>query len=120
MKHYLINAHRQIADQYIVFYELLSEDEYRVYMYAKLKLKYLNRYLPDISRGINLLSFEPIEISDIEYQIISKYLPDVGECIMDDITDMLVENYEDKYSTDIDKITPENLIKCIDGLSNIF
>lgn len=119
MKHYLINKRLTILDQNLVFYELLSEDEYRVYMYAKLKLKHLYKYLIEVYKEIDLLAFEPTEISDIDYQILSKYTPDTGEYIMDDITDMLIEKYEDEYSTNIDEVTPENLIKCIDGLSNI-
>lgn len=118
MKHYLINANRHIGGDFLVFYELLSEDEYRVYMYARLKLKYLDKYLVNSNHEINLLSFEPIEISDIEYQIISKYLPDTGECIMEDVKEMIVDEYEYRYSTRIDKVTTEILIKCIDGLSN--
>ena len=39
MKHYLINTSVDWADEFdMPFYELLDEDMYRIYMYAKLKL----------------------------------------------------------------------------------
>ena len=72
MKHYLINDFLDESSK-VCFYELLDEREYRLYMFAKLNLKSLEIWGP--TADFDVLQFEPIEVSDIEYSILSKYEP---------------------------------------------
>lgn len=72
MKHYLINDFLD-EDPKVCFYELLDENAYRLYMFAKLNLKSIEMWGP--TADFDVLQFEPIEISDIEYSILNKYEP---------------------------------------------
>ena len=126
MKHYLINAIADWADEFDVpIYEILNEEEYRIYMYAKNKLgslyiaKYFGTnegwdYYKDIDGteyGFDVLQFIPQEISDIEYAIIQKHLPHGVISIMEDLLDVFIED------NDLD-ITLENLKPIIDEYPN--
>ena len=126
MKHYLINTVAYWADEFDVpIYEILNEEEYRIYMYAKNKLGslYIDKYLgtnegwdyyKDIDGteyGFDVLQFIPQEISDIEYAIIQKHLPHGVISIMEDLLDVFIKD------NDID-ITLENLKPIIDEYSN--
>lgn len=86
MKHYLINTSVDWCDEFdMPFYELLDEDMYRIYMYAKLKLgdafttkgfgsneAWEYEVYQGKEYGLDLLQFEPVEITDIEYSVIKK------------------------------------------------
>ena len=75
MKFYLINDYIDRRNHpKIVFYELLDEKEYRFYIQTKLKLHELVIPFENFF-NINILQFEPREISDIEYSILNKYEP---------------------------------------------
>lgn len=64
MKHYLINDLEYIDNNMkICYYELL--DDYRLYIYAKLHLKKLEVWAA--YADLDVLQFEPLEISDILY-----------------------------------------------------
>lgn len=129
MKHYLINASENWADEFDVpIYEILNEEEYRIYMYAQNKLGHLYitkffgtnegwEYCIDeygTEDGFDVLQFTPQEISDIEYSIIQKYFPRDVVGIMDDLIYVLLEDIEDN---DLD-ITLENLKPIIDEYPN--
>ena len=126
MKHYLINASADWADEFDVpIYEILNEEEYRIYMYAKNKLDslYIDKYfgtnegwdyykdIDGTEYGFDVLQFIPQEISDIEYAIIQKHLPHGVISIMEDLLDVFIKD------NDID-ITLENLKPIIDEYSN--
>ena len=131
MKHYLINSSVDWCDEFdMPFYELLDEDMYRIYMYAKLKLgsafttkgfgsneAWEYEICQGREYGLNLLQFEPVELSDIEYSIIKDHMP-IGTL---DIYDDLLEYLEDKAlledSEDIYEMTPEQVMKIIDGIA---
>lgn len=84
MKHYLINYSVDWCDEFdMPFYELLDENMYRIYMYAKLKLgsafttkgfgsneAWEYEIYQGREYGLDLLQFEPAELSDIEYSVI--------------------------------------------------
>ena len=97
MKHYLINDSVNWADEFDVpFYELLDEDMYRIYMYAKLKLgsAITDKFFGtnegwEYDDGLDLLQFEPIEITDIEYSVIENHLPVETLDVMDDLLNYL-------------------------------
>ena len=126
MKHYLNNASAYSTDEfYVPIYEILNEEEYRIYMYAKNKLGslYINKYfgtnegwdyykdIDGTEYGFDVLQFIPQEISDIEYAIIQKHLPHGVINIMEDLLDVFIKD------NDID-ITLENLKPIIDEYSN--
>ena len=126
MKHYLINASADWADEFDVpIYEILNEEEYRIYMYAKNKLDslYIDKYfgtnegwdyykdIDGTEYGFDVLQFIPQEISDIEYAIIQKHLPHGVISIMEDLLDVFIEDNNSD-------ITLENLKPIIDEYTN--
>ena len=123
MKHYLINTSVDWADEFDVpFYELLDEDMYRIYMYAKLKLGSAITYKffgtnEGWEYGLDLLQFEPVEITDIEYSVIKNHLPIGTLDVMDDLLNYLENRVNLKDSEDIYKMTPEQVMKIIDGIA---
>ena len=125
MKHYLINTSVDWADEFDVpFYELLDEDMYRIYMYAKLKLgsAVTDKFFGtnegwEYDCGLDLLQFEPVEITDIEYSVIKNHLPVGTLDIMDDLLNYLGDRANLKDSEDIYKMTPEHVMKIIDAIA---
>ena len=125
MKHYLINDSVNWADEFDVpFYELLDEDMYRIYMYAKLKLgsAITDKFFGtnegwEYDDGLDLLQFEPIEITDIEYSVIENHLPVETLDVMDDLLNYLENRVNLKDSEDIHEMTPEQVMKIIDAIA---
>lgn len=125
MKHYLINTSVDWADEFDVpFYELLDEDMYRIYMYAKLKLgsAVTDKFFGtnegwEYDCGLDLLQFEPEEITDIEYSVIKNHLPIGTLDVMDDLLNYLEDRADLKDSEDIYKMTPEQVMKIIDAIA---
>ena len=123
MKHYLINTSINWADEFDVpFYELLDEDMYRIYMYAKLKLGSAITYKffgtnEGWEYGLDLLQFEPVEITDIEYSVIKNHLPVGTLDVMDDLLNYLENRVNLEDSEDIYKMTPEQVMKIIDAIA---
>ena len=125
MKHYLINTSVDWADEFDVpFYELLDEDMYRIYMYAKLKLgsAVTDKFFGtnegwEYDCGLDLLQFEPVEITDIEYSVIKNHLPVGTLDVMDDLLNYLENRVNLKDSEDIYKMTPEQVMKIIDAIT---
>lgn len=123
MKHYLINASINWADEFDVpFYELLDEDMYRIYMYAKLKLGSAITYKffgtnEGWEYGLDLLQFEPEEITDIEYSVIKNHLPIGTLDVIDDLLNYLENRVNLEDSEDIYKMTPEQLMDVIDAIA---
>lgn len=125
MKHYLINTSVDWADEFDVpFYELLDEDMYRIYMYAKLKLgsAVTDKFFGtnegwEYDCGLDLLQFEPVEITDIEYSVIKNHLPVGTLDVMDDLLNYLEDRADLKDSEDIYKMTPEQVMKIIDAIT---
>ena len=131
MKHYLINDSVNWADEFDVpFYELLDEDMYRIYMYAKLKLgsafttkgfgsneAWEYEVYQGREHGLDLLQFEPVEITDIEYSVIKDHLPVGTLDIMDDLFSYLEDRINLEDSEDIYKMTPEQVMKIIDAIA---
>ena len=80
MKHYLIKDSINWADECDVhFFELLDEDMYNKYMICKDILKeWYNSYYFGTNEGweddeFDYLNFEPIELTDEEYQVLKKF-----------------------------------------------
>ena len=125
MKHYLINTSINWADEFDVpFYELLDEDMYRIYMYAKLKLgsAVTDKFFGtnegwEYDCGLDLLQFEPVEITDIEYSVIKNHLPIGTLDVMDDLLNYLENRVNLEDSEDIYKMTPEQVMKIIDAIA---
>lgn len=125
MKHYLINTSVNWADEFDVpFYELLDEDMYRIYMYAKLKLgsAVTDKFFGtnegwEYDCGLDLLQFEPEEITDIEYSVIKNHLPVGTLDVMDDLLNYLENRVNLEDSEDIYKMTPEQVMKIIDAIA---
>ena len=125
MKHYLINTSVDWADEFDVpFYELLDENMYRIYMYAKLKLgsAVTDKFFGtnegwEYDCGLDLLQFEPVEITDIEYSVIKNHLPIGTLDIMDDLLNYLENRVNLEDSEDIYKMTPEQVMKIIDAIA---
>ena len=125
MKHYLINTSVDWADEFDVpFYELLDEDMYRIYMYAKLKLgsAVTDKFFGtnegwEYDCGLDLLQFEPIEITDIEYSVIKNHLPIGTLDVMNDLFNYLENRVNLEDSEDIYKMTPEQIMKIIDAIA---
>ena len=125
MKHYLINTSVDWCDEFdMPFYELLDEDMYRIYMYAKLKLGSAITYKFfgtnegwEYEYGLDLLQFEPEEITDIEYSVIKNHLPIGTLDVMDDLLNYLEDRADLEDSEDIYKMTPEQVMKVIDAIA---
>ena len=131
MKHYLINYSVDWCDEFdMPFYELLDEDMYRIYMYAKLKLgsafttkgfgsneAWEYEICQGREYGLNLLQFEPVELSDIEYSVIKDHLPIGTLDVTDDLLNYLEDRGDLKDSEDIYKMTPEQVMKIIDAIA---
>ena len=125
MKHYLINYSVDWCDEFdMPFYELLDENMYRIYMYAKLKLgsAVTDKFFGtnegwEYDCGLDLLQFEPVEITDIEYSVIKNHLPVGTLDIMDDLLNYLENRANLKDSEDIYKMTPEQVMKVIDAIA---
>lgn len=120
MKHYLINDFEYLGENTkICFYELLDESEYRLYMYAKLHLKSLEIWGP--IADLDILQFEPRELSDIEYPILDKYEPRGCYYVLTYLIQYLIDTAEDvdiELPEYISQITDEQLMEVIDELSN--
>lgn len=131
MKHYLINYSVDWYDEFdMPFYELLDENMYRIYMYAKLKLgsafttkgfgtneAWEYEVCQGQEYGLDLLQFEPIEITDIEYSVIKNHLPVGALDVTDDLLNYLGDQGDLKDSEDIYKMTPEQVMKIIDAIA---
>lgn len=64
--------------------------------------------------GLDLLQFEPEEITDIEYSVIKNHLPIGTLDVMDDLLNYLEDRAD---SEDIYKMTPEQVMKIIDAIT---
>lgn len=131
MKHYLINYSVDWCDEFdMPFYELLDENMYRIYMYAKLKLGSAfttkrfgtnEAWEYDVYQGkeygLDLLQFEPEEITDIEYSVIKNHLPIGTLDVMDDLLNYLEDRGNLEDSENICKMTPEQVMKIIDAIA---
>lgn len=125
MKHYLINTSVDWYDEFdMPFYELLDENIYRIYMYAKLKLgsAVTDKFFGtnegwEYDCGLDLLQFEPVEITDIEYSVIKNHLPVGTLDVMDDLLNYLENRVNLEDSEDIYKMTPEQIMKIIDAIA---
>ena len=125
MKHYLINTSVDWADEFDVpFYKLLDEDMYRIYIYAKLKLgsAVTDKFFGtnegwEYDYDLDLLQFEPEEITDIEYSVIKNHLPVGTLDVMDDLLNYLGNRANLEDSEDIYKMTPEQVMKIIDAIA---
>ncbi len=125
MKHYLINTSVDWCDEFdMPFYELLDENMYRIYMYAKLKLgsAIIDKFFCtnegwEYDYSLDLLQFEPIEITDIEYSVIKNHLPVGTLDVMDDLLNYLENRVNLEDSEDIYKMTPEQVMKIIDAIA---
>lgn len=130
MKHYLINSSVDWCDEFdMPFYELLDENMYRIYMYAKLKLgravttkgfgtneAWEYEVYEDEEYGLDLLQFEPEELSDIEYSIIKDHMPVGTLSIYDDLLDYLANSLCTE-TRNIRKMTPEQVMKIVDAIA---
>lgn len=112
------------------FYELLDENMYRIYMYAKLKLgsafttkgfgsneAWEYEIYQGREYGLDLLQFEPVELSDIEYSVIKNHLPIGTLDVMDDLLNYLENRANLEDPEDICKMTPEQVMKIIDAIA---
>lgn len=119
MKHYLINDFECIDNNMkICYYELLDEDDYRLYIYAKLHLKKLEVWAA--YADFDVLQFEPVEISDIEYSILDKHEPKGCYHVLTYLIQYLIDNAEDldiQLPEYISQITNEQLMQVIDELA---
>lgn len=104
------------ADEFDVpFWSLLDENNYEVYMYAKKKLGYLRTDLyfgtnegwgEEYGDSIDYLNFQPQEITEEEYNILSKYSPSAVIDIYDRFIEILVDEYREYTNTNSD--TPDS------------
>lgn len=131
MKHYLINTSVDWCDEFdMPFYELLDEDMYRIYMYAKLKLgsafttkgfgsneAWEYEVFQGQEYGLDLLQFEPVELSDIEYSIIKDHMPIGTLDIYDDLLEYLGDKALLEDSENIYEMTSEQVMKVIDAIA---
>lgn len=131
MKHYLINYSVDWCDEFdMPFYELLDEDMYRIYMYAKLKLgsafttkgfgtneAWEYKVCQGREYGLDLLQFEPVELSDIEYSVIKNHLPVGTLDIMNDLLSYLEDRANLEDSENIYEMTSEQVMKVIDAIA---
>lgn len=120
MKYYLINDYEVINEHTkICYYELLYEDEYKLYMYAKLHLRHLEIWGP--YSDFDVLQFKPKEISDIEYSVLDKHKPLGCYHIFTYLVQYLVSKAEDvdiELPEYMSQINNELLISVIDALNN--
>lgn len=130
MKHYLINDSVDWCDEFdMPFYELLDENMYRIYIYAKLKLgsafttkgfgsneAWEYEVYEGEEYGLDLLQFEPKELSDIEYSIIKDHMPVGTLSIYDDLLDYLANSLCTE-TRNIRKMTPEQVMKIVDAIA---
>lgn len=93
-------------------------------MYAKLKLgsAITDKFFGtnegwEYDEGLDLLQFEPIEITDIEYSVIKNHLPMETLDVMDDLLNYLENRVNLKDSEDIHEMTPEQVMKIIDAIA---
>ena len=117
MKHYLINDFLDKSPK-VCFYELLDEGEYRLYMFAKLNLKSLEICGP--TADFDVLQFEPVEVSDIEYSVLGKYEPKGCYCPLTYLITYLIDKADDldiQLPEFISEITNEQLIDVIDAIT---
>lgn len=131
MKHYLINTSVDWCDEFdMPFYELLDENMYRIYMYAKLKLgsafttkgfgtneAWEYEVHQDREYGLDLLQFEPVELSDIEYSVIKSHMPVGTLDIYDDLLEYIEVNTSLEDNKNVYKMTPEQVMKVIDAIA---
>lgn len=131
MKHYLINTSVDWCDEFdMPFYELLDENMYRIYMYAKLKLgdafttkgfgnneAWEYEVYQGKEYGLDLLQFEPVEITDIEYSVIKDHLPVGALSIYDDLLEYIEESTSLEDNVDVYEMTPEQIMKVIDEIA---
>lgn len=117
MKHYLINDFLNESPT-VCFYELLDEGEYRLYMFAKLNLKSLEIWGP--TADFDVLQFEPVEVSDIEYSILDKYKPKGCYCPSTYLITYLIDKAEDldiQLPEFTSEITNKQLMDIIDVIA---
>ena len=131
MKHYLINTSVDWCDEFeMPFYELLDENMYRIYIYAKLKLgsafttkgfgsneAWEYEVRQDREYGLDLLQFEPKELSDIEYSVIKSHMPVGALNIYDDLLEYIEVNTSLEDNKNVYKMTPEQVMKVIDAIA---
>ena len=131
MKHYLINTSVDWCDEFeMPFYELLDENMYRIYIYAKLKLgsafttkgfgsneAWEYEVHQDQEYGLNLLQFEPKELSDIEYSVIKSHMPVGALNIYDDLLEYIEVNTSLEDNKNVYEMTPEQVMKVIDAIA---
>ena len=131
MKHYLINYSVDWCDEFdMPFYELLDENMYRIYMYAKLKLgsavttkgfgtneAWEYEVYQGQEYGLDVLQFEPEELSDIEYSIIKNHMPVGALSIYDDLLEYIEESTSLEDNVGVYKMTPEQIMKVIDAIA---
>ena len=131
MKHYLINTSVDWCDEFdMPFYELLDENMYRIYMYAKLKLgsavttkgfgtneAWEYEVYQGQEYGLDVLQFEPEELSDIEYSIIKNHMPVGALSIYDDLLEYIEESTSLEDNVGVYKMTPEQIMKVIDAIA---
>lgn len=131
MKHYLINTSVDWCDEFeMPFYELLDENMYRIYIYAKLKLgsafttkgfgsneAWEYEVHQDREYGLDLLQFEPKELSDIEYSVIESHMPVGALDIYDDLLEYIEVNTSLEDNKNVYEMTPEQVMKVIDAIA---
>ena len=131
MKHYLINSSVDWCDEFdMPFYELLDENMYRIYMYAKLKLgsafttkgfgsneAWEYEICQGREYGLDLLQFEPVELSDIEYSVIKSHMPVGTLDIYDDLLEYIEVNTSLEDNKNVYEMTPEQVMKVIDAIA---
>lgn len=131
MKHYLINTSVDWCDEFeMPFYELLDENMYRIYIYAKLKLgsafttkgfgsneAWEYEVYQDREYGLDLLQFEPKELSDIEYSVIESHMPVGALDIYDDLLEYIEVNTSLEDNKNVYEMTPEQVMKVIDAIA---
>lgn len=131
MKHYLINDSVDWCDEFdMPFYELLDENMYRIYIYAKLKLgsafttkvfgtneAWEYKVRQDKEYGLDLLQFEPKELSDIEYSVIKNHMPVGALNIYDDLLEYIEVNTSLEDNKNVYEMTSEQVMKVIDAIA---
>lgn len=131
MKHYLINTSIDWCDEFdMPFYELLDENMYRIYMYAKLKLgsafttkgfgtneAWEYEVCQGREYGLDLLQFEPKELSDIEYSVIKNHMPVGALNIYDDLLEYIEVNTSLEDNKNVYEMTSEQVMKIIDAIA---
>lgn len=131
MKHYLINTSVDWCDEFdMPFYELLDENMYRIYMYAKLKLgsafttkgfgtneAWEYEVYQGREDGLDLLQFEPKELSDIEYSVIKNHMPVGALNIYDDLLEYIEVNTSLEDNKNVYEMTSEQVMKIIDAIA---